>query len=159
MNKPDEIAVPNAIGATAATANLTVNGGDPLPRTLVRALNPTDRAIVITESTSPYRVWNVNAAWQKLCGYTLLEARHHTLGSLLANSEVSSVKAIDLAEQLLLQQQQQQQQGQRQEVEATLVNYKKCGRRFVDRLRLGCLRDARGRVTHFVGVVEEVPAP
>ena len=148
MVKPDEDTVPVTFNPLA---NNVVNQNDPLPKTLVQAMMPTDRAIVISESTPPYRVWNVNSAWQKLCGYSLLEARHHTLGSLLANSEVNSVKAIDLAKQLLQQEQQQ--------VEATLVNYKKCGRRFVDHLRLGCLLDARDRVTHIVGVVEEVSAP
>mmetsp|Transcript_5197 Transcript_5197/g.9970 ORF Transcript_5197/g.9970 Transcript_5197/m.9970 type:complete len:210 (-) Transcript_5197:183-812(-) len=147
MNKPDQATVPDTVDTTLAKKIVTKDNNT-LPKTLVQALKPTDQAIVITESTPPYRVWNVNSAWQKLCGYTLLEARHHTLGSLLANSEVNSVKAIDLAHQLLKQ--------ERQEVEATFVNYKKCGRRFVDHLRLGCLVNERGRVTHFVGAVEEV---
>ena len=148
---------PTTTTTTSTTTSTIVDGNtDSLPQTLVQAMAPTQRAIVITESTSPYRVWNVNSAWQQLCGYSLSEARHYTLGSLLANSEVNSVKAVDLAQQLSsLVLEQPQPQGPRQ-VEATLVNYKKWGRRFVDHLRLGPLVDARGRVTHFVGVVEEV---
>lgn len=110
-------------------------------------MQPTNRAVVLTESEPPYRVWNVNCAWQKLCGYSLTEARHLTLGSLLLNSEVDSIKAIDLVEKIL--------RGE-QEVEATLVNYKKCGRRFVDHIRIGPIYNKHGKLTHFVGVVEEV---
>lgn len=124
-----------------------------LPRTLIQALSsPTSRAVVITESTPPYRVWNVNAAWQRLCGHTLSEARHHTLGSLLADSEVNGVKAMDLARRLV----EDDDGGGDDEVQATVSHYKKCGRRTVDHLRLGPLRNARGRVTHLVGVVDEV---
>jgi PAS domain S-box-containing protein len=130
---------------TTTTTNLSQQ---PLPKTLVQAMQPSSRAVVIVESTPPYRVFNVNCAWQKLCGYSLTEARHHTLCSLLTNSEINSVKAKDLVQQLMTE--------QAEEVEATIVNYKKCGRRYVDHVRVGPLRNKQGKVTHFVGVVEEV---
>ena len=111
-------------------------------------MQPTSNAIVIVDGLPPYRVFNVNCAWQKLCGYSLMEARHHTLGSLLSNSELNSVKASDLVKKL--------ESGQ-EEVEATIVNYKKCGRRFLDHIRIGPLCDKQNKITHFVGVVEEIP--
>ena len=56
---------------------------EPLPRTLEDALRHTSRAVVITEKTMPFEVFNVNNAWENLCGYTYVESKGKTLGSLL----------------------------------------------------------------------------
>ena len=42
--------------------------------------------------------------------------------------------------------------GQR-DLEATLVNYKKHGRRFVDHIRIGPIYDMSGKLMNLVGVV------
>lgn len=42
------------------------------------------------------------------------------------------------------------------EAGTTITNYTKQGRRFRNRIRVGPLKDADGKVTHFVGVLQEV---
>lgn len=120
----------------------------PLPATLVDALRPSkSRAIVVTESVKPFRVVDVNACWENLCGYTFCESKGKTLGELLKGPETNAVAATGLIAKLLLG-----------EVEAstTLVNYTKLGRRFENRIRVGPLTDEAGNVTHFVGLLQEI---
>ena len=119
----------------------------PLPRTLQDACRPTRRAVVITEATAPFRVFDVNHAWEELCGYTFVESVGKTLGSLLAGPETDSVAATALITQLM--------RGE-QEAGTTLTNYTKNGRRFRNRIRVGPLEDESRHVTHFVGVLQEV---
>jgi PAS domain S-box-containing protein len=119
----------------------------PLPQTLEDALLPTSRAIVITEPQAPFRIWNVNNAWENLCGYTYIESRGKTLGSLLKGPETNSLAATALIGKLL----------QGEEAGTALVNYTKTGRRFNNRVRVGPLRDAQsGTITHFVGILQEI---
>ena len=74
----------------------------PLPRTLQDALRPTKRrAIVVTEATAPFRIVQVNAAWEDLCGYTFREAKGKTLGSLLHGPDTNPLAATSLITQLL----------------------------------------------------------
>ena len=113
------------------------------------ALRPSQRAIVITERAAPFRIWNVNPAWEALCSYSFLESRGRTLGSLLQGAETDTVAATNLVAKLL--------QGE-QEVGTTLVNYRKDGRRFQNRIRVGPIYDDAHQVTHFVGVLQEVQA-
>lgn len=63
---------------------------EPLPKTMSDALRPSRRAIVITENKTPFNVWNVNPAWEELCGYSFLESRGKTLGSLLQGKETDT---------------------------------------------------------------------
>jgi hypothetical protein len=55
----------------------------PLPTTLDDALRPTRRAIVITEVKAPFKIFNVNEAWEELCGYKYVECRGKTLGAMV----------------------------------------------------------------------------
>jgi PAS domain S-box-containing protein len=119
----------------------------PLPTTLTDALRPSQRAIVITECQAPFKIWNVNPAWENLCGYTFLESKDKTLGSLLRGSETDTIAATNLVSKLL--------QGE-SEVGTTLVNYHKNGRRFQNRVRVGPLYNQANEMTHFVGVLQEV---
>jgi hypothetical protein len=64
-----------------------VPDNEPLPRTLQDALRRSSRAIVITEAVKPFRIVNVNKAWENLCGYSYVEAKDMTLGSLLSGPE------------------------------------------------------------------------
>lgn len=122
----------------------------PLPRTLEDALRcQHSRAIVVTEATKPFRIVQVNAAWEGLCEYSFVEAQNKTLGKLLQGPETDALAATRLIAQLLA--------GQ-PEAGATLTNYTGTGRRFRNRVRVGPLcDDHRGAVpTHFVGVLQEV---
>lgn len=120
---------------------------EPLPRTLQDAVRPTSRAIVITDAKAPFAVWDVNDAWEGLCGYSYVEAKGQKLGDLLKGPETDASAATALIAALL----------RGEEAGTTLVNYTKEGRRFVNRLRVGPLQEsADGPVTHFVGVLQEI---
>ena len=118
---------------------------EPLPRTLDDALRPSRRAIVITEATAPYRIVDVNDAWVDLCGYTYLESKGKKLGDLLKGPATDTRATTAMMHQLL----------HGEEVGTTLVNYTKSGRSFRNRLRAGPLLEG-DRVTHFVGILQEV---
>lgn len=136
-----------------ATATTTTNiDNTPLPTLLSDALKPNKhQAIVVTEAKKPFSIVDVNQAWQDLCEYSYLESRGHTLGSLIAGPDTDRTAATGLIAKLL--------QGEPC-AGVTLVNYTKTGRRFVNRVRVGPLRDPNTqKVTHFVGVLQEVPLP
>jgi PAS domain S-box-containing protein len=117
----------------------------PLPHTLEDALRPSSRAVVITEAEAPFRIFDVNEAWEKLCGFSFLESRGKTLGSLLRGSETNQLAATGLIVQLL----------HGEEAGTTLTNYTKSGLRFRNRIHVGPLT-SNGKITHFVGVLQEV---
>jgi PAS domain S-box-containing protein len=117
---------------------------EPLPRTIQDALR-SNRAIVITESVKPFRIVNVNKAWEDLCGYAYLEAKDMTLGSLLRGPETDTLAGNAIFAQL----------SRGKEAVATLTNYTKDYREFRNRLQVGPLMDG-SNVTHFVGVLQEV---
>jgi PAS domain S-box-containing protein len=127
-----------------------------LPRTLQDALRPSTRAIVVTESTMPFNVVDVNKAWEELCGYTYTESHGRSLGSLLKGPQTDPVTVTALINQLL----------RGEDATAVITNYKKNGQPFRNRLRVGPLysttnghssskRDHR-EISHFVGILEEV---
>ncbi|GKY95165.1 hypothetical protein MPSEU_000480000 [Mayamaea pseudoterrestris] len=119
----------------------------PLPRTLQEAQSQASRAIVITEVDKPFRVVDVNQTWEGLCGYSFIEAKGKTLGSLLRGDETDQLAATALVSRLI----------HGEEAGATLTNYTKARRRFRNRLRVGPIVDeTTGRVTHFVGVLQEI---
>eukprot|EP00977_Amphora_coffeiformis_P015751 scaffold4707_cov164-Amphora_coffeaeformis.AAC.25 len=120
---------------------------EPLPKKMSDALVPSRRAIVITENKAPFRIWNVNTAWEQLCGYSFLESRGKTLGSLLQGRETDTIAATNLVAKML--------QGE-EEVGTELINYTKVGRRFKNRIRVGPIFDDQNNVTHFVGVLKEM---
>jgi PAS domain S-box-containing protein len=118
---------------------------EPLPRTIQDALRRSNRAIVITESVKPFRIVNVNKAWEDLCGYSYLEAKDKTLGSLLRGPETDTLTGNAMFARL----------SRGEEVVATLTNYTKDYRAFRHRLQVGPLMNG-SNVTHFVGVLQEV---
>jgi len=117
-----------------------------LPRTLEDALRPSNRAIVITDIRRPFRVQDVNKAWEGLCGYSYLEAKNQNLGDLLGGQETDPLAISALLNQLL----------RGEAGTAILTNYTKSGRKFRNRLHAGPLYDENGMITHFVGVLQEV---
>lgn len=117
-----------------------------LPRTLEDALRSTSRAIVVTDIRRPFRVQDVNKAWEGLCGYTYLEAKGKSLGSLLGGAETDELAVSALLNQLM----------RGEDVTTVLTNYTKTGRKFRNRLHAGPIYDDHGGITHFVGVLQEV---
>lgn len=117
-----------------------------LPRTLADALLPSSRAIVVTEKTTPFRIFNVNKAWEGLCGYSYVESKGQSLGSLLRGPETDPLAVTALINQLL----------RGEEATALLTNYTKSGRKFRNRLQVGPLYNDIGELSHFVGVLQEV---
>jgi PAS domain S-box-containing protein len=118
---------------------------EPLPRTIQEALRRSSRAIVITEAVKPFRIVNVNKAWEDLCGYSYVDAKGKTLGSLLRGPKTDTAAGTALIAQLL----------RGEEAGATLTNYTKDNRAFRNRLQVGPLMDGSD-VTHFVGILQEV---
>lgn len=120
----------------------------PLPRTLKDALLPSSEAIVITETKMPFRVYNVNAAWEGLCGFSYVESKGKSLGALLGGKETDTCALTALIHQLFVH---------GEEATTTLTNYTKDGRKFRNRLSVGPLYDEEtNEVSHFVGVLKEV---
>jgi len=118
----------------------------PLPRTLADALLPSSRAIVITETTRPFRVFDVNKAWEGLCGYTFLESKGRNLGDLLKGPETDPLAVTALVSQLL----------RGEDATTVLTNYTKSGRTFRNRLHVGPLYNEAGEISNFVGVLQEI---
>jgi PAS domain S-box-containing protein len=134
--------------------------GDALPRTLQDALRPSSRrAVVVTETTRPFRVVDVNSAWVSLCGYSYVESKGKSLGSLLRGPETDPLTVTALLNQLL----------RGEEATAIVTNYTKEGRKFLNRLTVGPLyhpgahhvgavggRQELQKIAFFVGVLKEV---
>mmetsp|Transcript_13489 Transcript_13489/g.17042 ORF Transcript_13489/g.17042 Transcript_13489/m.17042 type:complete len:377 (-) Transcript_13489:119-1249(-) len=119
---------------------------DPLPRTMEEAqIENDDRAIVITEATIPFNIVRVNSAWEHLCGYTNEECIGNTL-RCIQGAETNQAAVTALMSQLL----------RGEEAATVLVNYRKDGSKFLNRLRVGILKDDQSSVTHFVGILKEV---
>ncbi len=128
-----------------AHANL-LSHEDPLPTNMEEAtVANDDRAIVITEAVLPFKIVNVNSAWEGLCGYTKDECNGQTL-KCIQGPETNQAAVTALMSQLL----------RGEEAGTVLVNYRKDGSKFLNRLRVGTLRDDNNAVTHFVGVLKEV---
>mmetsp|Transcript_26441 Transcript_26441/g.62945 ORF Transcript_26441/g.62945 Transcript_26441/m.62945 type:complete len:282 (+) Transcript_26441:155-1000(+) len=146
--------------APAASANATTvvvnNNNDELPRTLEDALRPSKRAIVVTEPRMPFNVVDVNKAWEDLCGYKYTECHGRSLGSLIKGPQTDPLTVTALINQLL----------RGEDATAVITNYKKDGRPFQNRLRVGPLYKSshshngsapnHQEVSHFVGILEEV---
>lgn len=117
----------------------------PLPRSLSDV--PADpRAVVVTEATAPFRVAAVNEAWVGLCGHTQAQARGSSIGSLLSGPETDQDALRHMLEDLM----------SGEESKAEVVNYDASGRKFMNRLRVGRIRNDTDEVTHFVAVLREV---
>lgn len=104
-----------------------------------------DRAIVITEAQVPFRIVNVNTAWEDLCGFTKEECSGKTL-KCIQGEDTNHAAITALMSQLL----------RGEEAGTLLINYRKDGSKFLNRLRVGALRDEHNIVSHFVGVLKEV---
>lgn len=128
-----------------AHANL-LSHEEPLPLRMEEATqDDDDRAIVITEAQVPFHITSVNSSWEHLCGFTKDECLGETL-SCIQGEQTNQAAVTAFMSQLL----------RGEEAGTVLVNYRKDGSKFLNRLRVGPLRDDNNVVTHFVGVLKEV---
>mmetsp|Transcript_17389 Transcript_17389/g.29373 ORF Transcript_17389/g.29373 Transcript_17389/m.29373 type:complete len:257 (-) Transcript_17389:96-866(-) len=122
----------------------------PLPNTIndidSSHLEEDARAIVVTETKSPFRVTQVNSSWEALCGYQREECKGRPLGSLLNGPETDKMAATALVSNLL----------SGEEAGVILTNYTKTGRKFKNYVRVGPVVDEMGKTINFVGVLKEV---
>ena len=129
---------------------LTANKTRPLPSTIndieTSNLDEDSRAIVVTETKSPFRVTQVNSSWEALCGYQREECKGRSLGSLLNGPETDKMAATALVSKLL----------SGEEAGVILTNYTKSGRKFKNYVRVGPVVDEMGKTINFVGVLKEV---
>jgi len=99
-----------------------------------------DHAIVVTESTPPFQIKYVNAAWEGLCGWTVEECSGKTL-SILQGRETDQSAVTSLMNSML--------QGKHEDV--VLTNYTKEGRSFRNHLSVGPMDEGL-----FIGVLREI---
>ena len=122
----------------------------PLPNTIndieASKLDEDARAIVVTETKSPFRVTQVNSSWEALCGYQREECKGRPLGGLLNGPETDKMAATGLVSKLL----------SGEEAGVILTNYTQNGRKFKNYVRVGPVVDEMGKTINFVGVLKEV---
>jgi PAS domain-containing protein len=107
------------------------------------------RAVVITETTRPFRIVHVNTAWEQLCGYTKAEAYGQTLGCLLHGPDTDLPNITSLLHPLLQLPMDDHHNDTAMttgsnrsivvESGTVVTNYTKTGRRFRNRVRIGPL--------------------
>ena len=118
-----------------------------MPKTVEDALND-ERPIVITTAESPFRVVDVNGAWEGLCGYSRDEAIGCNIGSLLQGPETNVESANEMVRSL-------QENGYSDTI---LTNYAKNGRSFENHIQIGMIpRDtSTSNDLYFVGVLDDI---
>lgn len=122
----------------------------PLPKS-IDEINPAKldddaRAIVITDTNHPFRITNVNTAWEELCGYSRDECKGKSLGALLQGPDTDGGAVTALVAKLL----------SGEEAGTVLTNYTKSGKKFRNDLRVRPVLDEMGKTVRFVGVLREV---
>ena len=113
-----------------------------LPTSIEAALVPSNKNIIITEPTEPFRIVHVNEAWCRSCGFDAEEVLGQTC-RLMQGPGTCRATLKMLRQALLL----------RRHFAVQLLNYSKQGRPFMNTLQVGPLFNAGGQVTHFIGVV------
>ena len=117
---------------------------------MYEALEPSKEARVITEASPPFRVTNVNHAWEDLCDYKIYECYGKTLG-MIQGPDTNKAAITALMNKMM--------KGESAGV--VLTNYKKNGEKFKNRLRVGPLYgdidgSNAGKITYFIGVLKEI---
>ncbi len=136
-----------AVNSRRSISSLLWRSTQSVPDNLVDASHPKDpRAMVITEAKNPFRIVSVNYSWEELCGYSQDECRGKTL-ACIQGEHTNKEAVLALVKKVSIH---------GEESCTVLRNYSKTGREFQNRLRIGPVKDRFGKVTHFVGVLEEV---
>lgn len=108
---------------------------------------PCNEARIITEASYPYKVVFANHAWEELCGWNAEEIKGQHGLSFLQGPETEKLRLKRVSAAVKY--------GER--VEVRLINYKKDGTPFLNRLRVTPLTTSLGQYTHMLGILEEVP--
>jgi len=107
-----------------------------------RALEASVNAIMITDSSG---IVYVNPAFERNTGYTAAEVQGHNPRFLLGtDTDQPGLEVLRTA------------RAEEREGSALLRNYRKDGTQFWNELHIAPVRDPQGRVTHFVGVQNDV---
>ncbi|HEX2830430.1 MAG TPA: EAL domain-containing protein [Burkholderiales bacterium] len=111
-----------------------------------RALEATVNAVVITTGRRQnYSIVHVNPAFERITGYSAPETIGRNCrflqGADTDQPELASLRAL---------------LATRQEGRVTLRNYRKDGSLFYNELHVSPVRNAKGHVTHFVGVLNDI---
>ena len=120
-----------------------------MPNTLEDAVCDSRDARVVTTAQRPFVVEHVNDAWVRLCGFSQQEAVGKTLAMLQGpeTAPVSVASVVDAS-------------ARGHATAALLTNYTKAGAPFANFLRVYPLSEGDdGRVTHLLGVLQDVDAP
>ena len=129
----------------------------PLPKTSQEAVTDhSERAIVITTATAPFKVVHVNRTWEGLCEYSQQEALGKPIGELLQGPESQRQAARHMVSEVL--------RTPEQEHELHIVNYTKTGRKFYNHLQVGPLYSENSskdktQVEYLVGILTEETVP
>jgi diguanylate cyclase (GGDEF)-like protein/PAS domain S-box-containing protein len=111
-----------------------------------RALEATVNAVVITTGRRhQYSIVHVNPAFERITGYSAADAIGKNCrflqGDDINQPELATLRALLVAQQ---------------EGRVTLRNYRKDGSLFYNELHVSPVRNAKGHVTHFVGVLNDI---
>jgi PAS domain S-box-containing protein len=119
-----------------------------LPTSYIKYLEEVNpEPLVVTEASAPFRIVDVNGPWEKLCGFSLEECQGDTL-SIIQGPETDRATLTMMLSRVL--------DGSEDKVGAEVINYDRDRRAFRNRLTMGPLKDDKGNVTHFVGMLQEL---
>ncbi|HXV21038.1 MAG TPA: EAL domain-containing protein [Desulfuromonadales bacterium] len=113
-----------------------------------RAIEASSNGIMICDAASPgVPILYVNPAFERITGYPADEMLGRS-PRLLAGPDTEQKGLVDIGERLRLGEQS----------EGVVRSYRKDGSLFWSELSVAPVRDAAGRVTHFVGILDDVTA-
>lgn len=111
---------------------------------LTRSAHSTE-AQLFTSAEPPYKIFHVNPAWVRLCGYTSQEVMGKTC-KILQGPETSREALDELMAAVRAH----------RSIKVRLVNYTKSGEMFLNELSVEPLSDHTQAVTHFVGNMRNI---
>ncbi|KAL1506887.1 hypothetical protein AB1Y20_007752 [Prymnesium parvum] len=109
------------------------------------ALHNTTDAVVMTQAHHPYAITHVNQPWCEMCGYTLEEVEGVS-NKILQGPETDLSLVDDLMASV----------RRGEPGEATLVNYKKNGEKFVNQVKVMPVYNEQDEVEQFMAMLLEV---
>lgn len=117
-----------------------------LPRTLVRAIAAAAQSITIADClTADWPLVYVNAAFEKLTGYRAKDILGRNC-RFLQGRDTGTTQAKDIHGALI----------DGREIRTVLRNYRRDGTAFWNEVHLSAVRDATGRLTHYIGYQADV---
>ncbi|RAR60884.1 PAS domain S-box-containing protein/diguanylate cyclase (GGDEF)-like protein [Onishia taeanensis] len=113
---------------------------------LERSIEASSNAVIITDATQPeHPVIYVNPAFTRITGYRDDQVLGRS-GRFLEGPETDPMQAARIQASL----------DQGQELALTVLNYRSDGTPFWNQLFISPVRDAQGRATHFVGIMNDI---